>query len=71
MEVLLMRQRSMLMNILMVIGLFFVGSFILSLVMGIVGSLLWFAIKIMIPVAIAVWLVRVISGPSNNRRRYY
>ncbi|MET3563946.1 hypothetical protein [Enterococcus rotai] len=66
-----MRQRSMLMNILMVIGLFFVGSIILSIVLGVLGGLLWFAIKIMIPVAIAVWLVRMISGPSNNRRRYY
>ncbi|ALS36523.1 hypothetical protein ATZ35_04920 [Enterococcus rotai] len=71
MEVLTMRQRSMLMNILMVIGLFFVGSIILSIVLGVLGGLLWFAIKIMIPVAIAVWLVRMISGPSNNRRRYY
>lgn len=65
-----MRQQSMVMNILMVIGLFFVGSIILSIVLGIVGGLLWFAIKILIPVAIAVWLVRMISGPSN-RRRYY
>lgn len=55
----------------MVIGLFFVGSIILSIVLGVLGGLLWFAIKIMIPVAIAVWLVRMISGPSNNRRRYY
>ncbi|ALS02333.1 hypothetical protein ATZ33_13340 [Enterococcus silesiacus] len=66
-----MRQRSMVMNILMVIGLFFVGSIILSIVLGLLGGLLWFAIKIMIPVAIAVWLVRMISGSSNNRRRYY
>ncbi|WP_207694407.1 hypothetical protein DOK67_0001004 [Enterococcus sp. DIV0212c] len=66
-----MRQRSMVMNILMVIGLFFAGSIILSIVLGLLGGLLWFAIKIMIPVAIAVWLVRMISGPSNNRRRYY
>ncbi|MBO0441700.1 hypothetical protein [Candidatus Enterococcus ikei] len=66
-----MRQRSMVMNILMVIGLFFAGSIIFSIVLGLLGGLLWFAIKIMIPVAIAVWLVRMISGPSNNRRRYY
>ncbi|EOH96706.1 hypothetical protein UAW_01871 [Enterococcus haemoperoxidus ATCC BAA-382] len=65
-----MGQRSMIMNILMVIGFFFVGSIILSIVLGLLGGLLWFAIKIMIPVAIAVWLVRMISGPSN-RRRYY
>ena len=66
-----MRQRSMVMNILMVIGFFFIGSIILSIVLGLLGGLLWFAIKIMIPVAIAVWLVRVISGSSNNPRRYY
>lgn len=65
-----MRQRSMVMNILMVIGFLFAGSIILSIVLGLLGGLLWFAIKIMIPVAIAVWLVRMISGPSN-RRRYY
>ena len=63
-----MRQQSMVMNILMVIGLFFVGSIILSIALGILGGLLWFAIKILIPVAIAVWLVRMISGPSNRRR---
>lgn len=66
-----MRQRSTVMNILMIIGLFFVGSTILSIVLGLLGGLLWFAIRIMIPVAIAVWLVRMISGSSNNRRRYY
>lgn len=65
-----MRQRSMVMNILMVIGLFFAGSIILSIVLGLLSGLLWLAIKIMIPVAIAVWLVRMISSPSN-RRRYY
>ncbi|MFK4567535.1 hypothetical protein [Enterococcus sp. UD-01] len=66
-----MRQRSMVMNILMVIGLFIAGSIILSIVMGIVGSLLWFAVKVLIPVAIAVWLVRLIAGPSRRNRRYY
>ncbi|MBM7689851.1 hypothetical protein IGJ55_000059 [Enterococcus sp. AZ170] len=65
-----MRQQSMVMNILIVIGLFFVGSIILSIVLGLLGGLLWLAIKIMIPVAIAVWLVRMISGPSNHRRYY-
>lgn len=65
-----MRQRSMVMNIIMVIGLFFVGSIILSIVLGLLGSLLWVTIKIMIPVAIAVWLVRMISGSSNHRRYY-
>lgn len=66
-----MRQQSMVMSILMVIGLFFVGSIILSIVLGLLGGLLWFAIKLLIPLAIAVWLVRMISGSSNNRRRYY
>ncbi|MBO0421511.1 hypothetical protein [Enterococcus plantarum] len=65
-----MEQRSMLLNILMVIGFFFIGSIILSIILGLLGGLLWLAIKILIPVAIAVWLVRMISGPSNSRRYY-
>jgi hypothetical protein len=67
-------QRSLFVNILLVVGFFLVAGTVLSIVLGIVGSLLWFAIKILIPVAIIVWLVRLISGSRNNQsnvhRRY-
>lgn len=64
-------NRSLAANVLMLIGLFFAAGIVISIVLGIVSSLLWFAIKIAIPVAIAVWLVRLISRPSKNARRYY
>jgi hypothetical protein len=67
-------QRSLFVNILLVVGFFLVAGTVLSIVLGIVGSLLWFAIKILIPVAIIVWLVRLISGSRSNQsnvhRRY-
>ncbi|NAA53162.1 hypothetical protein [Enterococcus faecalis] len=56
-------QRPMFINILLVVLLF--------LVVGIVGSLLWLAVKILVPVAIIVWLVRTISGNNGNCRRRY
>mgnify|MGYP005983693521 CR=1 FL=1 len=64
-------NKSLLVNVLTLVGLFFAGGIILSIVLGIVSSLLWFVIKLAIPVAIAVWLVRLISRPSKNSRRYY
>ncbi|MGC6769101.1 hypothetical protein ACYSNR_09670 [Enterococcus sp. LJL128] len=66
-----MNNKSLVVNVLTLIGLFFAAGIILSMVMGIVGSLLWFAIKILIPVAVIVWLVRLVSGNSGNNRRYY
>lgn len=69
-----MRQQSIFIKILMVIGFFFIASIALSIVMGLLGSLLWFGIKVILPIAIAVWLVKAIVGPSNRNRcgrRYY
>lgn len=71
MEELIMREQSMLIKILMVIGLFFAGSILLSLILGLLGSVLWFGVKILLPLTIVVWLVRLIANPSRNRRRYY
>lgn len=71
MEELIMREQSMLIKILMVIGLFFAGSVLLSLILGLLGSVLWFGVKILLPLAIVVWLIRLITNPSRNRRRYY
>ena len=58
-------QRPMFINILLVVGSLF------SAVVGIVGSLLWLAVKILVPVAIIVWLVRTISGNNGNCHRRY
>ena len=64
-------QRPMFINILLVVLLFLVVGSIFSAVVGIVGSLLWLAVKILVPVAIIVWLVRTISGNNGNCRRRY
>ena len=58
-------------NILLVVLLFLVVGSLFSAVVGIVGSLLWLAVKILVPVAIIVWLVRTISGNNGNCRRRY
>ena len=50
-------QRPMFINILLVVLLFLVVGSLFSAVVGIVGSLLWLAVKILVPVAIIVWLV--------------
>ena len=70
----IMRQQSLFVKILIVIGFFFVASIALSIIMGIMSSLLWLGIKVVLPIAIIVWIVRAISGPSNRTRcgrRYY
>ena len=64
-------QRPMFINILLVVLLFLVVGSLFSAVGGIVGSLLWLAVKILVPVAIIVWLVRTISGNNGNCRRRY
>ena len=64
-------QRPMFINILLVVLLFLVVGSLFSAVVGIVGSLLWLAVNILVPVAIIVWLVRTISGNNGNCRRRY
>ncbi|MGM9904561.1 hypothetical protein A5844_000926 [Enterococcus sp. 10A9_DIV0425] len=65
-----MRQRNTFVTIgLLIVGLI-VASFILSLFVGIISSLLWLGIKLLIPAAIAIWLVRWITHASQ-RRKYY
>lgn len=64
-------QRPMFINILLVVLLFLVVGSLFSAVVGIVGSLLWLAVKILVPVAIIVWLVRTISGNNGNCHRRY
>ena len=64
-------QRPMFINILLVVLLFLVVGSLFSAVVGIVGSLLWLAVKILVPVAIIVWLVRTISGNNGNCHRRF
>ncbi|MGK0552734.1 hypothetical protein ACSFB8_11735 [Enterococcus faecalis] len=66
----MLNQRSMLVNILLIVGFFLVAGALLSIVLGIIGSLLWFAIKFLIPIAIIVWLVRVIFGNNQQNPHY-
>ncbi|WP_086348468.1 hypothetical protein [Candidatus Enterococcus clewellii] len=58
-------------NVLKLIGLFIIGSIAISMIVSVVGTLLWLALKIVIPLAIAVWLVHLISSPQKKCRRYY
>ncbi|MBP1047053.1 hypothetical protein I6N96_12300 [Enterococcus sp. BWM-S5] len=58
-------------NIFRLVGLFIVASIAISMVLSVVGTLLWFAVKIAIPLAIAVWLVHLIASPQKKCRRYY
>ena len=64
-------QRPMFINILLVVLLFLVVGSLFSAVVGIVGSLLWLAVNILVTVAIIVWLVLTISGNNGNCRRRY
>lgn len=52
----------------MLVMVFIIGSFVISLF----TSILWFAIKLLIPIAIIIWLIRVISGTNcRHHRKYY
>lgn len=59
-----MGQRNTFSTIFMLVMVFIIGSFVISLF----TSILWFAIKLLIPIAIIIWLIRVISG--TNRRHH-
>ncbi|OJG69641.1 hypothetical protein RV11_GL002301 [Enterococcus phoeniculicola] len=56
--------------ILVFVALCIGGGIILSAVLGLLSGLLWLAIKILIPLAIAIWLVRAITGKGRSRRYY-
>ena len=47
-----------------------VAGFAISLFVGVLSSILWFAIKLLIPIAIIIWLIRAISGANRNRKYY-
>lgn len=63
-----MGQKNTFSTIFMLVMVFIIGSFVISLF----TSILWFAIKLLIPIAIIIWLIRVISGTNRrNHRKYY
>ncbi|WP_165006536.1 MULTISPECIES: hypothetical protein [unclassified Enterococcus] len=65
-----MRQKNTFLNIFMLIMVLIVASFVVSLFIGALSSILWFAVKLLIPAAIVVWLVRWITGSSRSRKYY-
>ena len=70
-EIKMTNNRSLLMNVCMIIGFFFVASIVISVVLGLITSLVWFAFKIALPLGLAIWIVRLISKPAKKARRYY
>lgn len=62
-----MGQRNTFSTIFMLITVLIIGSFVISLF----TSILWFAIKLLIPIAIIIWLIRVLSGTDRRHHRKY
>ena len=65
-----MQRRNSFLNIFMLIMVLVVAGFAISLFVGVLISILWFAIKLLIPIAIIIWLIRAISGANRNRKYY-
>ena len=65
-----MRQKNMVLNIFMVLLVLIAASFVISLFVSVVSGLLWFAVKVLIPIALIIWLVRWIKG-NTHRKNYY
>ena len=65
-----MQRRNSFLNILMLIMVLVVAGFAISLFVGVLSSILWFAVKLLIPIAIIIWLIRAISGANRNRKYY-
>ncbi|WP_339101853.1 hypothetical protein [Candidatus Enterococcus clewellii] len=63
----MLANNSLIKNILIIVLVLIVGGWAL----GIVGSLLWFAVRLLIPVAIIYAIVQWISDRSNSRRRKF
>nr|WP_270344507.1 hypothetical protein [Enterococcus thailandicus] len=66
-----MGQKNILGKVFLLILFLIIASSIISLFVGLLSGFLWFTIKLLIPLAIAIWLVRLITGTSGNNRRYY
>ena len=65
-----MRQKNMFLNIFMVLLVIIDASFLISLFVSVLSGLLWFAVKVLIPIALIIWLVRWIKG-NTHRKNYY
>ncbi|HJG23188.1 hypothetical protein F6X86_10405 [Enterococcus durans] len=65
-----MQRRNSFLNIFMLIMVLVVAGFAISLFVGVLSSILWFAVKLLIPIAIIIWLIRAISGADRNRKYY-
>ncbi|MFS0928008.1 hypothetical protein [Enterococcus durans] len=65
-----MQRRNSFLNIFMLIMVLVVAGFAISLFVGVLSSILWFAIKLLIPITIIIWLIRAISGANRNRKYY-
>lgn len=65
-----MRQKNMFLNIFMVLLVLIAASFVISLFVSVLSGLLWFAVKVLIPIALIIWLVRCIKG-NTHRKNYY
>lgn len=62
-----MEKNSTVTTILTIVGFIVVAS----LLMKVLGGILGFALHILIPMAIVVWLVRFIFGDRKQNRQYY
>lgn len=65
-----MNTNSPVLNMVKIIALFVVGGILLSTVLGLLSGILWLAVKLLVPVAIAVWLVRLITEPKKSKHYY-
>lgn len=65
-----MRQKNMFLNIFMVLLVLIAASFVISLFVSVVSGLLWFAVKVLIPIALIIWLVRWIKGNTHRKNHY-
>ena len=65
-----MRQKNMFLNIFMVLLVLIAASFVISLFVSVLSGLLWFAVKVLIPISLISWLVRWFKG-NTHRKNYY
>ncbi|AUB54032.1 MULTISPECIES: hypothetical protein [Enterococcus] len=65
-----MQKRNTFQTIILLVVGFVVASFVLNLFVGVISGLLWLGIKLLIPAAIAIWLVRWITRTTQQRKYY-
>ncbi|KAF1302620.1 MULTISPECIES: hypothetical protein [Enterococcus] len=63
-----MSNQSTLYKVLAFVGFLVVASFLLKIVLGLAGSLIWLVFKIGIPVAIVYFILRWLSNRNTSRR---